>query len=271
MPLRHRSRYLVYSEGGLNGASAGVAGGASAVGCQAAAGRRSAWRISRAAADASAVGSAAGAGISVSPVVSPAPESAPSVYSDGGPSGVSSGAAAHTARDSGRGRHQFRPRRHISCGCPAPRLATRRRALLLSRSALRAPLRLLPFSADRPPPAGRPGRRPEPVQPTSTALPIAACATATGRLRRRSAQCSATSELLARRSTPLADAWQVAVARRDALRIAAHRACIFAAASSDPGRGLPPTTLPLPAIGTIANDPLCFGDRHAAAAGLQHR
>ena len=174
----------VYSEGGLNGASDGAAGNASADGCQAAAGeavspattpaREPAPGVfpdgglpgasAEAAADASAVGSAAGAGIPVSPVVSPAPESAPIVYSDGGPSGVSSGAAAHTARDSVHGRHQSRPRRHISCGCPAPRLATRRRALLLSRSALRAPLRLLPFSADRPPPAGRPGRRRGPVQ-----------------------------------------------------------------------------------------------------------
>ena len=49
----------------------------------------------------------------VSPVVSPAPESALGVYSDGGPSGVSSGAAAHTARDSVHSRHQSPPRRHI--------------------------------------------------------------------------------------------------------------------------------------------------------------
>ena len=90
-----------------------------------------------------------------------------------------------------------------------------------------------------------------------SALPIAACATATGRLCRRNAPCSASSALLARRSTRLADGLQLDVAGRDTLRIAARRTCIFAAASSDPGRGLPSTNLPLPAIGTIANDPLC--------------
>ena len=62
------------------------------------------------------------------------------------------------------------------------------------------------------------------------------CATATDRLRRRSARCSACSALLLRRSTPLADGLQVA--RRDTLRSAAHRACIFAAASSGPGWSL---------------------------------
>ena len=36
-------------------------------------------------------------------------------------------------------------------GRPAPRLATRRRTLLLSRSAHRAPLHLFPSAADRPP------------------------------------------------------------------------------------------------------------------------
>ena len=67
-------------------------------------------------------------------------------------------------------------------------------------------------------------------------LPITACATATGRLRRRSARCSASSALLARRSTALADGSQVA--RPDTLRSAARRACIFATVSSDPGRSL---------------------------------
>ena len=78
-----------------------------------------------------------------------------------------------------------------------------------------------------------------------------------GRLCRRNAPCSAASALLARRSTRLADGLQVDVAGRDTLRIAARRTCIFAVASSDPGRGLPSTDLPLPAIGTIGNDPLC--------------
>ena len=52
-----------------------------------------------------------------------------------------------------------------ACGGPAPRLATRRRTLLLSRSALRAPLHLVPSAADRPRAAGRPGRWPGAVQP----------------------------------------------------------------------------------------------------------
>ena len=90
-----------------------------------------------------------------------------------------------------------------------------------------------------------------------SALPIAACATATGRLRRRSAQCSASSALLA----PALDSARRRLAggrgRRDTLRISARGAYVFAAASSDPGCGLPSTTLPLPAIGTIGNEPLC--------------
>ena len=64
-------------------------------------------------AGASADGSAAGAGRPVSPLVSPAPEPAPCVTPDGGPSGVSTRAAAHTARDSVHSRHQSPPRRHI--------------------------------------------------------------------------------------------------------------------------------------------------------------
>ena len=56
------------------------------------------------------------------------------------------------------------------------------------------------------------------------------------------------------------------MAGRDTLRISARGAYVFAAASSDPGRGLPSTNLPLPAIGTIANDPLC-----ALCSALQRR
>ena len=93
-----------------------------------------------------------------------------------------------------------------------------------------------------------------------SALPITACATATGRLRRRNAPCSASSALLARRSTRLADGLQVDVAGRDTLRISARRACIFAAASSDPGRGLP------------VYEPPASGDRHhRRRSALQHR
>ena len=89
-----------------------------------------------------------------------------------------------------------------------------------------------------------------------SALPIAACATATGRLCRRNASCSASSALLARRSTPLAAAcrwtWP------GGTPFVSPRA---ERASSPPHHqtlavGLPSTNLPLPAIGTIANDPL---------------
>ena len=220
VPLRRRSRYLVYSEGGLNGASAGAAGSASADGCQAAAGEAVSpvatpapepapgvfpdgglpGASAEAAAGASADGSAAGAGMPVSPLVSPAPEPAPGVSPDGGPSGVSSrGGGAHSPRFCPQRRHQSRAAAPHSCGCPAPRLATRRRTLLLSRSSHRAPLHLFPSAADRPPPAGRPGRRREPVQLCIfSALPITACATAMGRLCRRNAPCSASSALLAR-------------------------------------------------------------------------
>ena len=45
-------------------------------------------------------------------------------------------------------------------GCPASRLATRRGALLLSRSAHRTPLQFLPPATDPPPAAGRRGWRP---------------------------------------------------------------------------------------------------------------
>ena len=70
----------------------------------------------------------------------------------------------------------------------------------------------------------------------SAALLITACATATDRRLRRSPRCSASSALLPRRSTALTDGSQVA--RRDTLRSSARRACIFATASSAPGRSL---------------------------------
>ena len=122
----------------------------------------------------------------------------------------------------------------------------------------RAPLHLFPFTAR----STTSCRSPRAAERTClmyifSALPIAACATATGRLRRRNAPRSASSALLARRSTRLADGLQVDVAGRGTLRISARGAYVFAAASSDPGRGLPSTNLPLPVIGTIANDPLC--------------
>ena len=109
----------------------------------------------------------AGAGVSVSPVATAAPKLALGVSPDGGPSGAPAGAAAHTTRDSVP---QLPPIPPIpattahSRGCPAPRLGTRRRTLLLSRSAHRASLHLFPSAANRPPAAGRPGRWPGAVQ-----------------------------------------------------------------------------------------------------------
>ena len=110
----------MYSDGGLNGASDGAAGSASAVGCQAAAGETVSpvatpapepalgvflnggllGASAEAAAGASAVGSTAGAGDAGFP--------------DGGRSNISTGATAHTAGDSVHSRYQSPPRRHVA-------------------------------------------------------------------------------------------------------------------------------------------------------------
>ena len=121
---------------------------------------------------------------------------------------------------------------------PAPRLATRRWTLLLSRSALRAPLHLFPSEIDHLLPVAQ-GGGPEPSnlnilcaahhrcrsttccqspravarsRPTSISCAqlITACATATDRRLRRSRRCNSSSALLARRSTAQADSLQVA-------------------------------------------------------------
>ena len=268
----------VYSDGGLPGASAEAAAGASAVGSAAGAEMPVSPLVSpapkpapgvysdggppgasaEAAAGASADGSAAGAGMPVSPLVSPAPEPAPGVSPDGGRSGVSTGAAAHTARDSVH-RDATNPRRGATflrlSGATSGNATEDAAVIAICCPGAAAPRPICCRSTTY-------CQSPRAVARTCStyiysALPITACATATGRLRRRSSQCSAASELLARRSTRLADGLQVDVAGRDTLRISARRACIFAAASSDPGRGLPSTNLPLPPIGTIGNDPLC--------------
>ena len=62
---------------------------------------------------AAANGADAGAGVQVSPFATGAPERVLGVYPDGGPSGASAGAAAHTTRDSVHRRRQSPPRRHI--------------------------------------------------------------------------------------------------------------------------------------------------------------
>ena len=124
-----------------------------------------------------------------------------------------------------------------SGGGPTPRLATRRRTLLLSRSALRASLHLFPSAADRPPVASRPGRWPGAVQPQS---PVRSSSPNAPRLRTGCSAGAPDVALPARgwRATrlrwPTACRWP----GEDTLRSAASRACIFATASSDPGRSL---------------------------------
>ena len=206
-----------------------------------------------------------GAGMPVSPLVSPAPEPAPGVSPDGGPSGVSTGAAAHTARDSVHSRHQSQPRRHITAAvrrhvwlrdggrcCYRDPPTGRRR----TSSHLLQTNHLLPVAE---------GGGPNLFNLHLLRFPITAYATATGRLCRRDASCSASSALLAR----ALDSARRRLARgrgragHPSYRRARSVHLRLAAASSDPGRGLPPTNLPLPAIGTIAN--------HRQRSALQHR
>ena len=163
---------------------------------------------------------------------------------DGGPSGASAGAAAHTTREPVHSRHHIPAAAPHSRGCPAPHLATRRRTLPVI--AIRSPGAAAPLPiCYRSTICCQSPRAVARSRPTwfFAALLITACATATDRLRRRSRRCSASSALRARRSTALADSLQVA--RRDTLRTAASPACIFATASSDSARccrGLPSTS-----------------------------
>ena len=92
-----------------------------------------------------------------------------------------------------------------------------------------------------------------------SALPITACAMAMGRVCRRSAPCSASSALLERRSSRLADGLQVDVAGRDTLRIAARRTCVFAVSIIRPWPWSP------------VYEPPASGDRHhRQRSALQH-
>ena len=125
-----------------------------------------------------------------------------------------------------------------SRGCPAPRLATRRWTLLLSRSALRPALHLFPSAADRPPVARRRGRWPGAVQLGSTLLYSSQNAP-----RLRPGGAAGTPDVAP--SPPRG--WRAARLRRPTacrwpgggtLRSAASPACIFATACSDPGRSL---------------------------------
>ena len=122
-------------------------------------------------------------------------------------------------------------------GCPAPYLATRRRTLLLSRSAHRASLHIFPSAADRPPAAGRPGGWPGAVQPRNSLL----CSPQNAP-RPRAGSAAGAPEVAppprcaraARLRWPTACRWPGG----DTLRSAASRACVCATASSDPGRSL---------------------------------
>ena len=119
--------------------------------------------------------------------------------------------------------------------CPAPHLATRRRTLLLSRPALRAALHLFSSAADRPPVASRRGRWPGAVQLGSALL----CSSQNAP-RLRTGYAAGVPDVApplrgwraARLPRPTACRWPGG----DTLRSAASPSCIFATASSDPGR-----------------------------------
>ena len=136
-------------------------------------------------------------------------------------------------------RHQSPPRRHIPAAVRRHVSQRDGGALLLSRSAHRAPLHLFPSAADRPPAAGRPGGWPGPVQLTSALLCPSQLAP-----RPRVGSAAGAPDVappprccrVARLRWPTARRWPGG--RRDTLRSAARRAWIFAAASSNPGRSL---------------------------------
>ena len=162
------------------------------------------------AAGASAVGCHAGNAVPVTPVATPAPEPALGVSPDGGPPSASAGATAHTTRDSVHCPANFATAPH-SCGCSAPRLATRRRTLLLSRSALRAPAAPIPICCRSTTccrsPRGRPGAVQSPV--------IVFCSSPNAPRPRTGSAAGGPDvvpprALLPRHSTPLADGLQVA-------------------------------------------------------------
>ena len=182
----------VYSDGGLPGASAEAAAGASAVGSAATAGTPASPLVSpaaeptpgvspdgglhsasaEAAAGASAVGSAAGAwDAGLAARLLRRRSRYPACPLTGVPSGVSTGAGgAHSPRFCPQPPPIPATAPHY-CGCPATRLASRRWTLLLSRSAqpgAAAPLPICSRSTTccRPPP----GRWREPVQLTPSLL-----------------------------------------------------------------------------------------------------
>ena len=186
---------------------------------------------------ASAAGFSARAGVPGSPVATSAPQPALGVSPDGGPPDASAGAAAHTTREPVHSRHQSPPRRHI----PA---AVRRHVWLRDggRCCYRDPLsgrrctsshllqidHLLPVAQ---------GGGPEPFQLGSSLL----CSSQNApRLR---TGCAAGGPDVAhpprcwraaRLRWPTACRWPGG----DTLRSPASPACIFATASSDPGRSL---------------------------------
>ena len=235
------------SDGGPRGASAGAVAGASADGVDAGAGvsvspvATSApepalgassdggprGTSAAAVAGASADGSHPRAGARISPVATAAPEPALGGSPDGGPSSASARAAAHTTREPVHSRHQSPPRRHI----PA---AVRRHIWQRDggRCCYRDPLT---GRRDRPPAAGRRGGWPGAVQsrvvvlcsPQNAPRPRAGSAAGAPDVAPPS-RCSRAARL----RWPTACRWPGG----DTLRSAASRACVFSAASSDPGR-----------------------------------
>ena len=182
---------------------------------------------------ASADGLHAGAVVPVSPAATPAPKPAHGVSPDGGLSGAPAGTVVHPTRDSV---HSPTNPRHgatfLQLFGATSGTATEDAAVIAIRSpGVAAPLPICCRSTT----CCRSPRGVARSRPISSwrALLITECAMATDRLRRRSRRRSACTALLPLRSSPLADGLQVA--RRDTLRSAARRACIFAAASSGPG------------------------------------
>ena len=209
----------VFPDDGPSGASAGAAGGASADGFS------------------------ARAGVPGAPVATSAPKSVLGVFPDGGPPDASAGAAAHTPPRTCSQPPPIPAAAPHSRGGPAPHLATRRRAAAVIATRSPGGAAPLPICC-RSTTCCQSPRAVARSHPTwlCAALLIIECATATDRLLRRSPRFSASSALPPRHSTALADSLQVVrrgyTSQPREPREPSGHPCIFATASSDPGRSL---------------------------------
>ena len=255
-PLRRRSWHSAHPPtGDPRGTSAGAVTGASADGVDAGAGvsvspvATSAPELALCASSdggprgaqagavtgASADGVDAGAGVSVPPVATSAPQPALSVSGDGGPSGASAGAAAHTTREPVHSRHQSPPRRPIPAAvrrhiwqrdggrcCYRDPLTGRR----CTSSHLLQIDHLLPVAE---------GGGPEPFN-----LEVVVLCSPQNAPRPRAGSAAGAPDVAPPPRCSRAARLRWATACRwpggDTLRSAASRACVFSAASSDPGR-----------------------------------